>query len=145
MKRVGIDIKRWPLMNLNFFWEETQIFPCFSNICSMCRTKITIFRHGCHSSFGYTLMMQLGTFALIPFSLTQQEDSWNSSLPWLTSTCKHCFLPFLSSLECSCTCAFWPYLFYFGSMCRAIELDHVKPSLMLDFFKIQSIGKISQY
>jgi hypothetical protein len=96
----------------------------------MCGTKIIVSKHGCHTSFEYTPMMQIGTFASIPFCWTQQKDLWSFSLPWLTLISKHFFFMQLKLIWISIYMSFTPCSFYFYLMCRSIELDHVKPSLV---------------
>jgi hypothetical protein len=70
MRRVGINTGRLLMMNLKSFSKETHISPGFQDVCSMCGMKIIISRCGCHTSLEHTLMMQIGTFVLIPFCWT---------------------------------------------------------------------------
>jgi hypothetical protein len=61
----------------------------------------------------------------------------NLSLPWRNSTNMYLTLLLFPTSKfkgfCSHSCLY---------LCRSVELDHVKPSLVHEFFRIQSIGII---
>ncbi len=99
------------------------------------RMEITRCKHGCHKSNVSKARMHLGTYPWIPMSnghveflivminLNKYEHSPTSSFSFLV----------LVLFVCSCDNAFF---------CKVMEFDHVKSSLVHDFFQIHNINII---
>ncbi len=122
--------------------------------CSLCGTITIGYKLGCLIFQKFTYMTSLGTLQWIPSCWIQKRASSTSSLQWHTWTInihnKHyriqSFGFFLLSIWFFLNFIFvhwsWSSISILLKPPRSVEFDHIKPSLVHDFFCIQSINMI---
>jgi hypothetical protein len=122
--------------------------------CFVCGMTTIDYKPRCLISQKFAHMTSLGTLQWIPSYWIWKRAMSTSSLQWQTWTSiiniKHYEFqnssPFLLSILFLSTSVFvhwsWSFLSILLKPPKFVEFDHVKPSLVHDFFHIQSIGMI---
>ncbi len=120
---------------LNLFEWQIQTSTNSQGKCFLFKMEITRCKHGCYTSNVSKVRIHLGTYPWIPMS-----DGLVEFLTAMTNLNKydihllHIFsFLVLFLFICSCNDAFF---------CKAVELDHVKSSLVHEFFQIHNINII---
>jgi hypothetical protein len=150
----GTIIGRLWMHHLRRGWTQMKICKGLVGECFMCGTTTIGYKPRCLISLEFIRMTSLDTLQWIPSCWILEKALSTSSPQWQTWTSKiqtkHCgfqtsypFFLLIYFLSISWFVHWsWNFLSILFQPPRSIEFYHVSPSLMHDFFHIQSINMI---